>query len=82
MLSQHKPKHWSNLNEFDLILTMTEGIKSELRSAKAFTLSEYTGLQGDIEDPYHKGVSAYRRCRDEIKDRVLIAVKNIVRDLL
>lgn len=79
LLLKHKPKQiTADLDKFDLILTMTKSAKSQLPIEKAFTLKEYAGLQGDIQDPYGKDVDAYRLCRDEIRDCVNIVVNHIV----
>jgi protein-tyrosine-phosphatase len=57
----------------DLILTMTAGQKqilgafAEARDRPIFTLKEFAGDGGDIEDPVGQGEDRYRACRDEIK---------------
>jgi len=59
-----------------LILTMTQSHKLRLiehfpnAKNKTFTLSEYTGLVGDVADPYGLDIFAYRRTFAEIRERV------------
>jgi len=57
----------------DLILTMTAAQKqildafAEARGRPIFTLKEFAGEGGDIDDPVGQGEDRYRVCRDEIK---------------
>jgi len=66
-------RHRHLLGEADLILTMTAAQKDMVRAfAEAvdrplFTLREFAGDEGDIEDPAMQGEHAFRACRDEIK---------------
>ena len=66
--------HREIIAEADLILTMTGGQKhildafSEARGRPIFTLKEFAGGRGDIDDPVGQGEDRYRACRDEIKD--------------
>lgn len=84
LLAQHVPKAVTNLNlnEFDLILTMTESLKRSLPSAKTCTLKEYAGSKGNIQDPCKMEIDAYRQCRDEIKNYVHTIVEKISCSLL
>lgn len=56
----------------DLILTMTAGQKRALAALGAadarpvFTLREFAGEDGDIDDPMGQSEGVYRACRDEI----------------
>lgn len=61
------------LEEFDLVLTMSESHKNAIVSAfpeykdKTFTLPEYAGESGgEIPDPFGGDVETYRKCRDSI----------------
>jgi hypothetical protein len=45
-----------------------EGHKVGLPEKKTYTLKEYAGLRGDIDNPIGKDLDTYIRCRDEIKD--------------
>ncbi len=57
----------------DLILTLTEEHKKEIMKIdgldhkEIYTLKEFAGNQGDIEDPSMKGLEGFRLTRDEIK---------------
>jgi protein-tyrosine-phosphatase len=66
-------RHRHLLAEADLILTMTVAQKemldafAEARGRPVFTLREFAGAHGDIDDPAMQGEEAFRVCRDEIK---------------
>jgi protein arginine phosphatase len=65
-------RHRYLLGEAALILTMTESQKAAVRALAetdgrpVFTLREFSGASGDIEDPVLQGEAKYRACRDEI----------------
>lgn len=65
-----------DVRDADLILTMTESHKKIINAAvpdsadKVFTLCEYAGISGNIEDPYGLGISEYRECALKIKKAV------------
>lgn len=71
-LSVDLKKHPELLQEVDLILTLTEKHKEEisdhfkLENKDVFTLREFAGNTGDIEDPSMKGFVGFRKARDEI----------------
>lgn len=84
LVSTDLKRHRHLLAEADLILTMTAaqkaalGIFAETRGRSIFTLKEFAGEAGDIDDPAAQGEDVFRACRDEIKrcleralDRVL-----------
>lgn len=66
-------RHRHLLAEADLILTMTAAQKAmlaafaEARDRPVFTLREFAGAAGDIDDPAMQGEEAFRACRDEIQ---------------
>jgi len=66
-------RHLDIVKDADLILTMTrkqKEIMREIEEAKGkeiYTLKEFAGDTGDIEDPAGKGDGAYSRCKEEIK---------------
>lgn len=66
-------RHRHLLAEADVILTMTVRQKQmldafdEARGRPVFTLREFVGENGDIEDPATQGEDVFRACRDEIK---------------
>ncbi len=55
-----------DVEEADIILTMTEAMKAYIPSEKVFTLKEYVGEQGDVVDPYGGSLQDYENCLDEI----------------
>jgi len=61
------------IEKANLILTLTEKHKKEiidfinLNNKEIYTLREFAGENGDIEDPSMKGVEGFRKVRDEIK---------------
>ena len=65
-------RHTDLLAGADLVLTMTEsqkaavGTLAETDGRPVFTLREFAGGGGDIEDPVLQGEAKYRACRDEI----------------
>jgi protein-tyrosine-phosphatase len=65
-------RHRYLLIEAAVILTMTESQKTavmalaETEGRAVFTLREFAGGAGDIEDPVLQGEAKYRACRDEI----------------
>jgi len=72
-LSTDLRRHRDMLAEADVILTMTVLQKQmlasfdEVRDRPVFTLREFVGEEGDIDDPATQGVDVFRACRDEIK---------------
>jgi len=71
-LSVDLKKHPELVQEPDLILTLTEKHKEEiydhfkLEDTDVYTLREFAGKEGDIEDPSMKGIEGFRKARDEI----------------
>ncbi|MFW9951368.1 MAG: low molecular weight protein arginine phosphatase [Candidatus Thorarchaeota archaeon] len=61
------------IKQADLILTLTKKHKEEILEFissdrnNIFTLREFAGEKGDIEDPSMKGIEGFRKARDEIK---------------
>ena len=72
-LSTDLRRHRDILSGADVILTMTVLQKQmlapfdEIRGRPVFTLREFVGEEGDIDDPATQGVDVFRACRDEIK---------------
>ena len=69
------------------ILTMTADHKRKLIeldpnvAGKTFTLMEFTGEMGDIDDPYGLDISFYRIAYKIIKERVELALTTIRREV-
>jgi protein-tyrosine-phosphatase len=73
-------RHPEMLEQADLILAMTEKQAADLRAnfmrdseRPVYTLREFAGGKGDIEDPWLEGLEVWVACREEIK-RLLPAV--------
>ena len=73
------------VTEADLILAMTAEQVHMLRAAfpeadgkDVYTLKEFAGGQGDIEDPVGRGDDVYAACRDEIKTCLERALHRLV----
>jgi protein-tyrosine-phosphatase len=77
-------KHPELLKDVDLILTMTEQHKLEIKqidgakNKEIYTLKEFAGECGDIEDPSMKELQGFRIARDEIRDCLLKGLKKYV----
>jgi protein-tyrosine-phosphatase len=84
LLANHKPKPINNLNlnNCNLILTMQKHHKNDLPPNKTYTLKEYAGHKQDIDiqDPYGENLQEYRKCRDQIKKCLQLAIKRIIED--
>lgn len=73
------PHHSQSINselieKSDLILTMTAAHKMVLAPSapdKTFTLCEYAGIDGDIDDPFGGDVEEYEECAKEIYNALL-----------
>ncbi len=80
-LSNHRTKPVTEdiVKQSDIILTMTEAHKQILKplaEEKVYTLLEYAGDSGDINDPYGGDLDEYRNTAQEIYDSlVVVAVK-------
>ncbi len=80
-------QHFSHLLDIDqlssswLILTMEIQQKTFLRNLypqyayKIFSLNEFTGFEGNIDDPYQKEIEDYRITYDIISDRINVLIK-------
>lgn len=62
----------SEVADADLVLTMTAKQKEGMISSmpqfkdKIFSLSEYAGLCGDIDDPFGSSAEVYQECADKL----------------
>jgi len=80
-LSIDLKKHPHLIHKSDLILTLTEKHKKEIskfiknNNKEIFTLKEFAGDYGDIEDPSMKGIDGFRKVRDEIKENIMKGLK-------
>ena len=77
-------RHRYLLAEADVILTMTAAQKEmleiyeEARDRPVYTLREFAGVPGDIDDPAMQGEHVFRACRDEIKRCLDPAVERLL----
>lgn len=74
------------VEEYDLILTMTEGHKNIILERvpwldeKVFTLKEYSGLKGDICDPFGGSIEVYRSSLDDIEKSLEMLIEKLKED--
>ena len=70
LLGHHaQPINTELLEKSDLILTMTAAHKMVLEPSaqgKTFTLCEYAGIDGDIDDPYGGDTEEYENCAQQL----------------
>lgn len=77
-LSSHRPQSLTQcmVNDADLILTMTEDYKRNVEmnypsaQGKTWTLLQFIGEQGDIDDPYGGSLEEYRKCARQLWEAV------------
>ena len=85
-LQAHKSTQISReiLADASLVLTMTKGHLSEVRSicpeASAFTLGEYAMTDSDISDPFGDSLEVYRECAAQIKELIMVSLSKIKMD--
>ncbi len=68
------------INQCDLILTMTQAHKQVLEpmaKGKVFTLLEYSGSEGDIQDPFGGDIDEYMETAQEIYDALVDIAEKI-----
>jgi ribose 5-phosphate isomerase B len=70
LLDSHKAKKLTNdlAKQADLILVMTARMKTGLPSGKTWTLKEYAGVPGDVDDPFGGDLGSYISCAHGIAD--------------
>lgn len=72
------------IEKSDLILTMTPAHKMVFEGVagdKTYTLCEYAGIDGDIDDPFGGDVDDYIKTAEEIQKAVLNVAKRIEEEL-
>lgn len=85
-LTRHKSKSLPlNIDDYDLILTMTKSHKNYLESfcdvekEKVFTLNEFAnGSPKDILDPFGKNIKVYRETFNQL-EKAIKKVANIIK---
>jgi ribose 5-phosphate isomerase B len=70
LLASHKAKKLTSelAEQADLILVMTARMKTGLPSGKTWTLKEYAGVPGDVDDPFGGDLGSYISCAQGIAD--------------
>lgn len=69
----------------DLVLTMTTAHKRAVlgmakgMTGKIYTLAEFAGESGDVQDPFGGSVAEYRACTGQMERLLVQAWENIVR---
>ena len=88
-ISSHKAKNVdaATIADADVILTMTNAHKEMLlylfggaAEEKTYTLMEYIGSEGDINDPYGGDIEVYKNCAKQIYKALGEAYKIIGRE--
>ena len=73
------------IRDVDLILTMTtshlHGVKSLSAKANAYTLAQFAGQAGDIDDPYGGSLAIYTNCATQIQKLLHIVADKLKEDL-
>lgn len=85
-ISSHSatPLTESIIDDYDLILTMTDGHKAMISTHapdKIFTICEYAGFNGEIADPYGGSLNEYKQTAEDIYD-CLTDIAEKIYDLL
>lgn len=68
------------IKQCDVILTMTRAHKQILEpmaKGKVYTLLEYAGSEGDVQDPYGGDLEEYEECAQEIYDALVDIAEKI-----
>lgn len=89
-ISDHRSRRLrlAHLHAADWVVTMTSAhaqmILNEYPEGKGkiVTLSQWSGLKGDIEDPYGGTKEAYERCAEEIEKKIEAAWKKFSNDTI
>jgi len=70
----------------DLILTMTANHKEQVQfikpdaTDKIYTLTEYTGAEGDITDPFGQPVEIYQNCAQQLEQLITKALDKLLQN--
>lgn len=74
------------IDQADLILTMTANHKGQAQrispdsNHKIFTLTEYTGTEGDITDPFGQPVEIYQKCAQQLEQLITRAFDKLLQN--
>lgn len=70
-----------------LVLTMTFRHRQTVlnicpgAAGKVYTLAEYAGISGDVQDPFGGGPDVYARVADQMEGMIRLAVDRLVREM-
>jgi protein-tyrosine-phosphatase len=80
LLADHKSKEVTPemIEKADLILVMSPVMKEGLPSDKTFTVKEYAGDSGTIEEPFGSDFRSYLKTADEISYFLDLAMLNLL----
>jgi protein-tyrosine phosphatase len=76
-----------HMDEAELVLTMTMGIKKLLISmypeftCKIYTINEYVGVEGDIIDPYGGSIEVYKKTFSYLKTSIELLLAKLKEDM-
>ena len=81
-ISDHISKEISDLDDYELILTMTEDhaklLKSELNLNNIYSIKEFTtGKAGNVNDPFGGDLKEYESTANELKDLIIKLVRKL-----
>jgi len=70
-ISAHRPRNVANvsLNDFDYIIAMERGVYNHLKQSYQILPGKLKLL--DIEDPFGRGIEAYKKCARKIRSQVI-----------
>lgn len=87
-ISAHRSRRLAipHLEAAEYVITMTEDMADQIRNGvpefaeKVQSLGEWSGLGGDISDPFGGDIEKYRQCYEEIEKKILVALKRLPPD--
>jgi protein-tyrosine-phosphatase len=80
---QSLPFDEDEIDEKTLILTMTQRHKTVLSQhelkGELYSIKEFAGSKGDVNDPYGGSIDVYKRCYDELES-LIIKIGGLIND--
>jgi len=82
LLASHKCRSMAEVDatEFDLILTMEERLKHSIPGDNVYSLFEYGGSSGDVDDPYGGSYADYQSSFTQIREGVARMLRRLERE--
>lgn len=74
------------LQDADIVLAMTNSMKDMLQKFntsyrnKIYTLNEYVGIKGDVNDPYGGNIDVYKATFQNLKNSILLLLNKLEED--